>query len=147
MRYNEYYLPHTDGRSARIVIIFTGKTVYTSENIKKCHYFNNKKKCPFEDLGCMFAHRDSEICKFDQMCSKNLCSYKHSNNNPIPSSSSHEKDTTNEIENSDKDSKFECAYCTFKTDEYNPFMDHINTNHLESDDENENDQNDVVKDI
>ena len=58
------------------------------------------------------------------------------------SSPSHEKDTTSK--NNEKMYQFECAYCTYKTDEYNPFMDHINTNHLESDDEN--DVDDTVKD-
>ena len=26
-----------------------------------CHYFNNDKMCPFEELGCKFLHRDSKI--------------------------------------------------------------------------------------
>ena len=44
---------------------------------RKCHYFNNEKDCPFEEIGCMFAHEESEVCKFDQMCSKKRCSYRH----------------------------------------------------------------------
>ena len=75
------------------------------------------------------------------MCSKNVCAYKHSNNKPT-SSSSHEKDTASE--NSVKEYQFECAYCAFITDEYIPFMDQTNTNHLEIDAGNEND--DVDKD-
>ena len=43
----------------------------------KCHYFNNEKDCPFEEIGCMFAHEESGVCKFGQMCGKKLCSYQH----------------------------------------------------------------------
>ena len=45
--------------------------------VKKCHYFNNNLVCPFEEMGCMFLHEDSVICKFGEQCSRNLCSYKH----------------------------------------------------------------------
>ena len=41
------------------------------------HYFNDGKVCPCEDIGCMFAHELSDICKFDQTCRNELCSYKH----------------------------------------------------------------------
>ena len=42
-----------------------------------CHYFNNKKNCPFEELGCMFQHAESAICKFQKQCGKKLCQFKH----------------------------------------------------------------------
>ena len=35
---------------------------------KQCHYFNNKKNCPFENLGCMFAHVYSGPCKYGTKC-------------------------------------------------------------------------------
>jgi hypothetical protein len=41
--------------------------------IKKCHYFNNKLACPFNELGCMFAHELSEMCKFNKKCKAYLC--------------------------------------------------------------------------
>ena len=44
---------------------------------KKCHYFNNGKICPFDDIGCMFAHEQSELCKYDAACRNNLCSFQH----------------------------------------------------------------------
>ena len=46
---------------------------------KKCHYFNNGGKCPFDDIGCMFAHEPSELCKFDAACRSKLCSFQHTN--------------------------------------------------------------------
>ena len=47
---------------------------------KKCHYFNNNKKCPYEELGCMFVHEKSEKCKFDDICANRLCPFRHSSN-------------------------------------------------------------------
>ena len=42
-----------------------------------CHYFNNGKKCPFEDLGCKFFHTVSEICKYGPTCTKRMCPFRH----------------------------------------------------------------------
>jgi hypothetical protein len=50
---------------------------HSSTTTKKCHYFNNGKACPYEDIGCMFAHEHSDVCKFGQGCRNKLCSYKH----------------------------------------------------------------------
>ena len=30
--------------------------IHTNKNIRKCHYYNNQKCCPFEVIGCMFDH-------------------------------------------------------------------------------------------
>ena len=35
-----------------------------NNDVKKCHYFNNNKTCPFEENGCMFAHIKADTCKF-----------------------------------------------------------------------------------
>ena len=50
---------------------------HNNQNRRKCHYFNNGKNCPFEEIGCMFAHEASKMCMFDEICCKTLCSYKH----------------------------------------------------------------------
>jgi hypothetical protein len=52
--------------------------IHSDRSTKYCHYFNNGKVCPFEELGCKFLHILSEKCKFDQLCYKKLCSYQHS---------------------------------------------------------------------
>ena len=57
--------------------IFSDKVVALNNLIKKCHYYNNNLICPFNEMGCMFLHEDSVMCKFDEQCTKNLCSYKH----------------------------------------------------------------------
>ena len=51
---------------------------HLDEERKKCHYFNNGKNCPFDEIGCMFAHEASKMCMFDKSCSNKLCSYQHS---------------------------------------------------------------------
>ena len=50
-------------------------------SMKKCHYFNNGNKCPFEELGCMFAHEVSDNCTFGRTCKNKLCSFKHETEN------------------------------------------------------------------
>ena len=47
-----------------------------NENGKYCHYFNNQKQCPFEEIGCKLLHIRSERCKF-QDCKNNLCQFSH----------------------------------------------------------------------
>ena len=44
---------------------------------KYCHYFNNNKFCPYEEIGCKFEPEDSEICRYDQNCNFKLCQCKH----------------------------------------------------------------------
>ena len=46
-------------------------------NRKNCHYYNNMKECPFEDLGCMFMHKMSEECKYGSKCMLKLCQFQH----------------------------------------------------------------------
>jgi hypothetical protein len=36
-----------------------------SEDVKFCHFYSNNKKCPFEDIGCMFLHEMAEPCVFN----------------------------------------------------------------------------------
>ena len=85
---------------------------------KYCHFFNNKKSCPYEEIGCMFKHEPSQQCQLQQQCSNKLCQYMH--------------DCADVQEN-----LFECEYCEFKSESYSPFLDHINKNHLESDEEDD----------
>ena len=48
-----------------------------SQMRKCCHYFNNGKVCPYEQVGCQFQHKNSVQCKFDQTCKIKLCQFKH----------------------------------------------------------------------
>jgi hypothetical protein len=47
------------------------------ENTKLyCHFYNNEKTCPFDDE-CIFLHEDSKFCKYDLVCERNFCMFKH----------------------------------------------------------------------
>ena len=52
--------------------------IHTNKSTRNCHFFNNCKTCPFEELGCKFLHQESKNCILDQSCLVKLCSYKHS---------------------------------------------------------------------
>ena len=44
-----------------------------------CHYFNNKKACPFKEE-CILLHEDSEMCKYGKSFERMLCMFKHEEN-------------------------------------------------------------------
>ena len=98
--------------------------MHDSQCARNCHYFNNRKPCPFEELGCMFLHEEARICKHGESCSKNLCSYKHG----ISGQKSSEIDDKSESENA-----WECQVCDFSAALYNDYWDHIDNNHLDDD--------------
>ena len=52
--------------------------IHTKEFVQFCHYFNNGRKCPYEELGCKFLHVVSEMCSYGQKCQKRLCPQRHS---------------------------------------------------------------------
>ena len=47
---------------------------------KFCHFFNNGKICPFQEIGCKFKHEVSNNCRYDEKCHIKLCQFKHSTN-------------------------------------------------------------------
>ena len=53
------------------------KSIHQTKNVRFCHYFNNEKLCPFEEIGCMFLHAKSEICRFKKSCKNDLCQFRH----------------------------------------------------------------------
>ena len=56
------------------------KEGHANEHKKFCHYFNNEKSCPYEEIGCKFLHQNSEMCYFRKKCRNNLCQFKHVDN-------------------------------------------------------------------
>ena len=50
-------------------------------NVKFCHYLNNNKVCPFEEIGCKFKHSIAKECRLQKQCRNKLCQFKHSSNN------------------------------------------------------------------
>ena len=62
-----------------------------SASIKYCHYFNNKKECPYDKIGCMFRHNQSRECKFGKHCHIQLCQFQHSSNEENEKEITHEE--------------------------------------------------------
>ena len=54
---------------------------HRNKSQKHCHYFNNDKSCPFEEIGCKFRHQNSDKCIFGEKCKNKLCQFKHKNVN------------------------------------------------------------------
>ena len=42
----------------------------------RCHYYNNTKPCPFDEIGCMFLHEKSKLCKNADSCQMKLYQFK-----------------------------------------------------------------------
>ena len=53
------------------------ENMHKSNENKFCHYYNNQKDCPYEDLGCMFLHEESTVCRFQANCGNKLCQFRH----------------------------------------------------------------------
>ena len=95
------------------------------ESTRMCKYFGMKEVCPFEQVGCKFKHELSSKPPVtdNKGVEQNEVNRKDDEQPTVEEKSENiqnNKDTTND--NSVKEYQFECAYCAFKTDEYNPFM-------------------------
>ena len=82
--------------------------IHYSAEIKGCHYFNNAKKCPYENIGCMFSHHLSGLCKYDKFCKNKLCSFQHE---------------------SESEDRFSCQECELKFTNENTLTKHVETKH------------------
>ena len=51
--------------------------IHEDENTKKCHFYNNGKPCPFEEVGCKFLHEESDRCIYNKSCNNRLFQFRH----------------------------------------------------------------------
>ena len=131
-------------------------------DIKFCHYFNNKKNCPYEEIGCMFKHAKSDDCWFKERCRNKLCQYAHdvakiSNDTtekvPLEAADSNDDKYTSEknaisvnLTESDqpksqptKPTKISCKTCFRWMKDENDLKHHMAHNCKDSDEENDDD--------
>ena len=94
--------------------------------MKKCHYFNNQKACPYEDLGCMFLHEVSEKCTFMESCSNSLCSFQHSNESDPKATI--DEETMDENEDIGEN---QCHLCMLQLKTKDELMEHYRLQHLQ----------------
>ena len=128
----------------------------THENVKLyCHFFNNGKTCPFADK-CIFLHKDSKFCRYDDLCERDLCMFKHrKKNEPLSEENiiidneegdvddDKEEDEIDEhddssnktfinptqVDDTESDLKFKCEVCDFRARSKNEVNDHKTTSH------------------
>ena len=81
-------------------------------DLKFCHYYNNCDECPYEEVGCMYKHEESEKCRFKGLCKNKLCQFKHPKEEILVEK---ESPFEHEIEMNDSDSDLEndleCETC------------------------------------
>ena len=72
--------------------------IHSSQNVKKCHYFNNEKICPFEQIGCMFEHSLAGQCRDGDQCKRKLCSFEHKNIRNVNNETNVTENVSNQID-------------------------------------------------
>ena len=45
----------------------------SGRKIRKCHFYNNDKHCPFSQIGCKFLHEESAKCRYNSQCKVDKC--------------------------------------------------------------------------
>ena len=100
------------------------KKTHALTNIKYCHYFNNMKVCPYDNIGCMFKHETSSWCRFQEECSNNMCQFRHKQG-----------------ENKESE-QFNCKKCEFVFENKNDLKIHEEEDHIERTPLNEHDEDD-----
>ena len=74
---------------------------------KCCHFFNNGKVCPYEEIGCKFKHEESNECRYGQNCYIKLCQFKHSSFKKLCEGVTDKEIEIIEIEKSDEYKKYD----------------------------------------
>ena len=99
--------------------------------LKYCHYFNNAKKCPFEENGCMFIHEMSPLCRFNVKCDNTLCQFRHPKiqNEESENESTSKDDNIQHIDEHESDDDqseelFPCDSCDKIYDEIDDLIEH-----------------------
>ena len=81
------------------------RKAHDMSNSKFCHYFNNQKYCPFEEIGCMYTHAKSKACRFGNICTKKLCQFQHFSDESIQEDGNNAKNNMDKIvDNESRDS-------------------------------------------
>ena len=118
--------------------------IHSDKVLKKCHFFNNNKYCPFEEIGCKYQHQESPQCLFKDNCRNKLCQFRHQSKFQCSKcdnfsstktdleyhiNRTHAKtDNINKLGVYDKetdDPELTCKYCSESFDDINELIDHF----------------------
>ena len=56
---------------------YTKPTDKNSKTTRLCHYFNNGR-CSYQER-CLFLHEEAPFCRYDGLCGREKCMFKHRN--------------------------------------------------------------------
>ena len=105
-----------------------------NEETKFCHYYNNGKICPYEEIGCKFKHKESTDCRFDRSCRFALCQFKHTKQGDGKedglNNDAQEKDKYDILEEYNKDEIKEEICCRFCWQGYHKCYEKLDENEL-----------------
>ena len=91
--------------------------IHTQKFVQYCHYYNNDKFCPFEELGCKFLHTIAQKCRLGHKCKIRLCPRRHSE-----SDTETDRDTKHVGDNDETEDKMdECISFVTSTPQKNEF--------------------------
>ena len=116
-----------------------------NQSLKYCHYFNNEKVCPFEEIGCKFLHTKSSKCRFVK-CKNKLCPFSHADEDKTKPDVVEVQEeeleylddmiVEEEVENvTDEEieeiGENDCHLCSAKFESLEPLCEHLQTEHVE----------------
>ena len=101
------------------------KTVHTEDG-KYCHYYNNGKTCPYEEIGCMYLHAEAQLCLF-KPCRNSMCQFRH--DEEIETIDEEIESTDEEIENTSQANRKQCHLCQTLLNAEDNLVDHIEMYH------------------
>ena len=86
-----------------------------TDDVNYCHFYNNNKQCPFQEIGCMFLHKTAKLCTFKD-CGNKLCQFRHEDQaDTVCRETEKEVDTDHtdveEEENEEKLADYQCNIC------------------------------------
>ena len=107
----------------------------TQINQRFCHFYNNSKPCPYENIGCMFVHSKSGKCKLAS-CRFRLCQFEHEdkNENDIETVASEDSEHESEDEHMDDSVCYgenDCHLCECKFTCLDDLCEHFRCFHQE----------------
>ena len=91
------------------------KQLHDNKPKTKCHYFNNGKVCPFDEVGCKFLHEISDECRQNAKCTRKLCPFQHLDKNCTVCKSDFKAERGRTLFNCEECDKDVCPDCAKET--------------------------------
>ena len=113
------------------------ENAHSMQNVKFCHYHNNNKQCPVEEIGCMFRHEESKLFLYGIECKNRLCQFRHEKqvvgetvlqNQRTSDTEQSVNGNKSELENDDgsdsEEEDLECEDCGKVSEDFDSYIEH-----------------------